>query len=212
MSIPSGHARISLTGTLPSNEVFDTSFWVLGYGGSLASLQTLADDIAALITATDAFQYTLGLLDTGSQYATLRAYGYESAGGKATYVAESDLSLSGTTSALHCPLQTCVVVSLRTTLAGRSYRGRMYLPATAAILNQFALITEQGVLATEWAGLLSGVNALTLSGGGNPTVSVVSQTLTTSTPVSSVKVGNRPDVQRRRANGVAETYATTDLT
>jgi hypothetical protein len=201
MAIPSGVCRVSLVGTLGSDEVFDTSFWTLGGAGSLADAQFIADGVAGLIKGTGAFTNTLSLLAGPGQYSQVRVYAYPTGGPSATWVAEASLELTGTgTTAM--PYQTCAVVSLRTAESGRSARGRMYLPATGIGVGSDHQMSSTFVpdLAEEWATLLTAVDNLVAPDGGNPSVVVVSQTRTNTLIVDRVIVDSRLDIQRRRAN------------
>jgi hypothetical protein len=102
---------------------------------------------------------------------------------------------TGTAGGLALPPQVCLVVSLRTNLRGRSYRGRVYqgpwtasnnvapgVPAAAAVLD----VQEQ------WQAHLAA-----LAGSGVSLV-VASYLHATATDVAAVSVDSRWDTQRRR--------------
>lgn len=214
MPIPSAVCRCSIQGTVQGSEIFDTSFWTLGGTADQADTQALATGIADVLTATDAMSNTLAAIRAADEYVKVRVYAYPDGGQQAAWIAEAPIELLGT-GAESNPLQTCMVVSLRTSLSGRSHRGRMYLPARGQVITPTGQISETDTtgLASEWAAILGQVNGIALPGGGNPSVSVVSQTLTNSTVVTSVIVDSVPDIQRRRSNKlVASTRSQIDLT
>lgn len=111
------------------------------------------------------------------------------------------------------PAECALVASLETGRAGRSYRGRSYLPgidATALNANGQVDTTVQGELAVAFADLMSSINIAT--SGGFPdhhaTLGVLSLVQSVISPITSIKVGNVMDSQRRRRNGSPESYDT----
>lgn len=110
------------------------------------------------------------------------------------------------------PLQTSCVASLRTAaLRGRASKGRIYLPPLQSTLNASfqwsgAPWTARAVGVAQMIGLINdnlGLNR----------VAILSRVGTGSfNYVTSVGVGSRPDVQRRRARGQVETYTSSPVT
>lgn len=104
--------------------------------------------------------------------------------------------------------QDSIVFSWRTPLAGKSYRGRSYMPPPdRSRVGNDGLIdaTSLGQFADDAVLLVDAVNG---AGLGNVwTFGVWSRKLEVFTPVTSVKVGNRVDTMRSRAVAT-ETYVT----
>lgn len=115
------------------------------------------------------------------------------------------------------PLQSSIVLSLRTNRPGGSGRGRLYWPAMGASLNASTLrVTSATVAALAQAAVvyLANVEA-TLKNTLHPTpdltflrLCVVSPTRGIKTDVTRIDVGDVLDVQRRRRDKVAEAYST----
>jgi hypothetical protein len=111
------------------------------------------------------------------------------------------VSLAGTQTVLPMPTDVCIVCSLRTNLANRRGRGRMYLPQmysgnTLSVTGRLAA-TAQGDIADALASAWSGY-----SGTGNPVVySRVNRAFTT---ITEFDVGDLFDTQRGRQDRVAE--------
>lgn len=200
MSIPAGHCRVSFVGHQTSSEIFDTSFWVLGAADSLNSAQALADGVASAWSANHGG--LIATINANSGYDAVRVYAYPNGGTKSTWVAEASLGAVPGGGTQVMPLQLCLVLTLRTPQVGRSNRGRMYLPGDGLQLsgqnNQIVSTLATGA-AQDMVAIFNAVNAMTI-GGGNPVVSVVSFTETRSSPVTTITVDNKPDIQRRRAN------------
>jgi hypothetical protein len=136
------------------------------------------------------------LLAGDSAYTGLRAYAYPGGGPKAQFIAEAVATAAPGSGTHFLPLQVSCVVTLQTGAAGRSRRGRMYLPADGAGMganHQFATgdVDQASIAVAGW------IHALSLL-GGDP---VVLSTLTgTAMPITSVKADTKADIQRRRAN------------
>jgi len=128
--------------------------------------------------------------------------------------------IAGTpTSTTPMPLQVSSCATFTTELPrGQASRGRIYLPPLAAALGTNGRWTAAQVdgRATALATMLQSLNsALVPAPGGLPAIaSVFSKGTTKNTAglrsfVRGVKIGTRPDVQRRRAKSMAEIYGAT---
>jgi len=109
------------------------------------------------------------------------------------------------------PFSTAVVLSLRTPLSrGPGSNGRMYWPKIAVPISNTLgtwAIGEGAGLAAKTATLLNAVNAAadaTLV--TSDPVSVMSQVGPVTAPVTSVRVGHKPDRQERRERNISESY------
>lgn len=203
MPYPPEVARIVLSGGLPGGEIWTTGFWITNAAPhSQGQATALAQLTMAALTSADASgamrvtaQHLFGNQTT---FLKCQAYIYPDGSNKAAYIGEADVPqpYAGPYGDV-TPNQIALVLSLRTQLPGRRNRGRMYLPATGLNFNnegQAGLGTTEPVSAA-WATFFTDQNAST-----EGKVVVVSAVGTTATPVSSVQMDTRADVQRRRAN------------
>jgi hypothetical protein len=125
----------------------------------------------------------------------------EATDGQITRV-EVVLALTGVADAEMLPFQCATVISLLTASATRHGRGRFYLPPLAAsfLLNGKLNSTAMTTLDTAWTAFFDSLN----TDGVNPVVR--NRTGHVSTPVTSARVGDVIDTQRRRRNKLTETY------
>jgi len=125
----------------------------------------------------------------------------EATDGQITRV-EVVLALTGVADAEMLPFQCATVITLLTASATRHGRGRFYLPPLAAsfLLNGKLNSTAMTTLDTAWTAFFDSLN----TDGVNPVVR--NRTGHISTPVTSARVGDVIDTQRRRRNKLVETY------
>nr|CRY96787.1 hypothetical protein [uncultured prokaryote] len=203
MAIPAGVVRVVLHGNLPGGEIWETGFWMDNTGVTDASLaDALANIIAGTLNANDESgalaQMALEFWSAGMNWTEVRVYGYPNGGPKAAFVGlftnPTPVAGSGTN---QFPNQVALVLTLNTGLAGRSYRGRMYIPIGKGALDGMAELTPQLLsdFVTTWRTFFSDVN---VSDTGR--FVVVSAERGIATPLSAVKADSRLDIQRRRAN------------
>jgi|SRR3990172_3330456 len=116
----------------------------------------------------------------------------------ATYT--TGLPLPGTATSESLAPSSATVVSLRTAKIGRSYRGRIYMPAMAeSIVDQGALSSvEADQLAVAFAELFDAWRSIGLLGATIAEAVVYSKTLGTAERITHVKVDRRLRQQRRR--------------
>lgn len=202
--------RVVLSGTLASGaEEFSVGMNFapdLGAGiSSPAELNSWAIAIANDLGTATADSIDRGLSLTGS-VTQVSTYWYPDVGAPATAVGTASALYSGSVAAIH-PLQTSVVVSLRTAFAGRRYRGRFYWPALGWTVGATGKFTGTPVSAAadDFAEMLEFI-----AGADGTSVElrpvVVSKAGGFVTPVTSVSVGDVPDTQRRRRDGLTEIY------
>lgn len=112
------------------------------------------------------------------------------------------------------PAQSAMCVSLLTGRPGASYRGRVYFPALGVTLSSAGRV-EQSVCGSLALGFSNWLNQLkgAIQGDGvtSATPVVVSTTRGTLTAITSVRVGNRLDSQRRRAESQEESYSVSPM-
>jgi len=116
-------------------------------------------------------------------------------------------------------LQQAACVTLLTGHSGASYRGRIYLPATAVILStshQFSggladefRITVAGEPDPSGCLLDAAARSLDQEGDGGAAPVVYSRKLNSANEITSVKVDTLPDTQRRRAESATPVAVST---
>lgn len=108
------------------------------------------------------------------------------------------------------PNQSALVVSLRTSAAGRRGKGRFYMPFVAPVFgtaDDRVPDASLNPLVTATAVFISALNALTEGGTGPFPIAVQSRAIPASDPpVTRIAIGNVVDTQRRRRNAVREVY------
>lgn len=114
---------------------------------------------------------------------------------------------------LRMPTQVAVVASMVTGRPGRANAGRMYLPALGAVINTSARIEDNGVatLATDVANWLTSVKGAGAGVFDAELFPAVLSSKGTAAEILRVRVGNRLDIQRRRADKEKEAYALSAL-
>jgi hypothetical protein len=152
-------------------------------------------------------------LDVGSSLSQVQTYTLDTDNHVVdTAIATTDGFINGTgTHAL--PAECSLCFSLETGHAGRSYRGRSYVPGIdASALGSDGKLdpTVQGLFAVAFAAMLSENNFIFDGGLGilDYQLAVLSVTKDAATQITSIKCGNVMDSQRRRRNGAPESYET----
>nr|CRY96754.1 hypothetical protein [uncultured prokaryote] len=102
------------------------------------------------------------------------------------------------------PYQTCSVFTLRTGLAGASYRGRAYWPAIGSVINANGLFQSESTAGSTAARFSELLEFIAAASGSDPAFGpvVYSATRNLVTPVTSVEWDTVPDIQRRRADAL----------
>lgn len=210
--------KIVLTGSLGNPGVEE---WSIGvhYGGlgsgnlqTSAELQDWAEDAFAIFTDFVTYPTWGGALSDSVTLSTVTAYYYPAVGPALGVGASSAPPVPGLTTA-DLPPQCSVVASLLTGLSGRSFRGRVYLPLLSMAFNadtfQIDAGQQQGV-ADDFAGMLTAIGN---AGSGVQLITpvVYSAARDLITPVSQISVGSVIDTQRRRREGLAESYLSADV-
>lgn len=184
---------------LSGSEQADTSLWWFSGPG-------VVGDLAAAINAeqNDLWETIRGQFGTGTSQVkhTLSVVDIDDG----TVVSTIDLDLPTNPDAndtgKQLPLQTTPVLSLRTALAGPSFRGRMYLPpVTSNIIDDdgYLIAGYRNNFVDAYAAFITAVQGATAWDAG-----VYSRRLTSFTPLASVDMGSVLDTQRRRRNELVE--------
>lgn len=200
-TIPDGYARVVLSGSLANGaENFAFGYWIGPYeqqptwSGPDLDILTASAEWTALMSQIQVF------LAAGDSITSVDGYYYQ--GNEAIQHAHKTISVVGAATTAIMPCQIAVVMTLRTALATRSGRGRMFIPVGSLGLSQTTRLPASpaniNTLVDKWAALFSatppGVNAV-----------VVSQTHGLATPITSVDADIIPDTQRRRRNRLIAT-------
>lgn len=218
--MPIAHNRLRIGGTL----FFSPANWSIGInfmsatggdpdanaGDVQTQLEEWRDGIKALNSSNVAPENLLSLLSSSGSITTIRC-SHVAANGKEDAVALVELGnpVHGT-GAPRQLAQAAVACTLETGRPGASYRGRVYWPALGAALNTGGELdaAAAGYYASDMA---SWVKALGGAGSnlGNPQLiaNVVSTVKSSAREITSVRVGSRLDIQRRRARKQDETYS-----
>lgn len=208
--------RIHIDGTLGSgSEEWSTSFAVQAATAEAVTdsseLSGWAEDALGLFLPGTGWSGALrSMIGISAAVRKIRIYNYPSPGAHADAVGESSGTGTLGSGAATVPFQSALVYTLQTTRPGRSFRGRMYWPFLTADIEETGKINTSsitlGARATDFKNML---NALC---GAGPLLNirpmVVSAVQGAVTPVTSVRVGDIVDTQRRRRDGLVESFAT----
>lgn len=207
--------KIILRGRMGQEEFWSVNltfgtYEVDGAISGIPSLQAWANEIGNRLgaaTANPAFAPLLSCLSSEGIISSVVAQYYADAG-PITDQAEALVGKVGLGS-LTKPYPTAVVCSLRTGLPGGSRRGRFYWPATGCTIGnsgrlQSTTHPEPLVEGFQWM-----LEQIADSAGGSLNIwpKVYSPTLDESFEVRSLLVGDVPDTQRRRRDGLNENYS-----
>lgn len=202
--------RVSIKGVLPGGEEWSINP-VYSIGGDFGTpvSSTQASTIAIAIAAVAVPTGLLALMSSSTSVIGCRVEAREFDGTLESQGEASKGVPTNGSSAQANPFQTSAVVSLRTALAGASGRGRLYWPATGAVIDSPTLRPPTATITSALSGAktyLSGIQAaidVTLDGVA---LAVWSRKLLDATVVSSIQMGDVLDVQRRRRDQLVETY------
>ena len=204
--------RASITGALPGGEVWSVNpVFKLTTGAVVTALE-----LSAAVTAINALTVPAGLLNIMTTTTTVTGVILEARTHAGDLEARAE-GLRGTpaagSSSAAKPLQTSVVCSLRTVAGGAHGRGRLYWPATGVGLvpatSRLDLTNVPAVIAAFKTYLVAIQGAIDASVDETVGLAVWSRTSGSSATVATLRVGDVPDVQRRRRDSITETY--TDL-
>lgn len=190
--------------------------WSTGFafsGADIVSPVALSAALAAFAPAVEDW-WTSGtpslqnVTASDSYIDSIRGYYYEAGSSSADVVAEYVYSspINGAQTA-RLSARTAMVATLLTGHPGRSYKGRMFLPATGAVMaNHQNSTSNVDDVATATADLLTAWNALTETG-----ISVACVAGKTDlTVISAVRVDSIPDTIRARSRKMVALHTHTE--
>lgn len=200
-------------GAIGSTDVWECVLWWQGGEDSdnqLTLAQNMADDADGRFrTLWDNGIGALNAADTGYIQCTARSYNAGSSAAAAEAITGGAVK-AGTGSGSGAQSQACCV-SLLTNHAGRSGRGRIYLPATAGLHgidpNHAFSTSEVDNLADAFEAFVTGMQTV-VNITPAPFLSVRSLALGQALPVAHIRVDNRPDRQEHRERHLIEYRAT----
>lgn len=207
MPIPSGYSRSTFYGHLEGGDIFNMSLWANEAPLDNAATQTQANAFRDAFNAKNSNVFSpTHYIRSGSGYDGVRVYSYTDTTGKAAHIGDASIAKPGTAGSTGLlPQQVALCVSLLTAQAGRSAKGRIYMPLMVLALGfggQADSPTVDGVAAW-WATFITALNTAI---GGPAKIGVLSQKHGTFQPITAVAVDTRLDIQRRRANRENVTY------
>jgi hypothetical protein len=214
----SNTVRLSLRGALLGPDIFDLSMWFTPSGD--ATVPSDAATAAALLAEIDGASTFTALttelrtfISASDSYTQWALYTYPSGGTHAAAAVNQSVSLAGTGATRVLPNQIATVVSLRSPFAGRTNRGRFYVPTTSQ--NVVTAATSQITsakctsLATAVANFLSHMNGAAFANIAGQSLRPCVSTRGTSALIASVVVDSVLDTQRRRRNKVVAASSST---
>lgn len=213
--MPVSYFRVNIQGTFTSGDTWsiNPAFDYVDPPAATIPTQALLNTWAAAIlelNGGDFWPDVLASVVSAQTSVTAVRVGWYGAGGDLSIVAEAtpDAPIAGVTTA-SLPADVALVATLLTGVPGRRTRGRLYIPALGVNIQTPELRVNTGSL----AGFANGVAVLLTdiaeaAGALGPLGAVVvSQVGSLATPVTSVRVGDVYDTQRRRQNSLIENTA-----
>ena len=195
MPIPNGVTRVVFSGTLANGlEKWAFGLWWFRPSGIAFDFSTGEPTATSYLAFRSAF---LNVMRPEDSFTDLDSYLYS--GGAATQHTHATVSHPGTSSAATLPCQCSIAITLRTALATRSGRGRIYVPYDGASVSTTTRTGDSTKIDTLVDALADYyTNVIAVSVGTIPVV--VSQTLASYNQITSVDADYVIDTQRRRRN------------
>jgi len=175
--------------------------WTTNTGDDAAAALTKFQTAAAAMWASgiDAF------ISDQIAYTAQKVVTVDQSTGKQIARADGAVTDAGADTGESLPPQVALAVTLRTALATRAGRGRIYLPpfAVSQVVNSRMNATNKGTTLTAVKGMFDTL----ISDGHTPVL--YGRTAHTVTPITTLALGDVFDTQRRRRDAYAETYTST---
>lgn len=196
--------RHTFSGSLGSSEEFAYSYHTSGTNTIDIELGLASDWLDLSFGAAG----VLPLFSPAVAHNRLRTAELDSQGNTVTAL-EQELTLAGSSASPSLPFEVSVCLSLRTALAGRSFRGRIYLPPMhTASMNGTTGTFQTSVMTTLANAYQAAFNLINVPPLSPVVVSKISngvpRPVIVATPITGIDFGNIPDAQRRRRNGQVE--------
>lgn len=209
--MPVAHNKVIIGFANESGQLASTAFaYQVGVPLTTASaLQAWSGGIAASIP-TNIGSTLLALMDANTTIVSVKCLYLLGKVQIASGITSLGTPKAGTGTAPH-PAQVSCVFSALTGLSGKSFRGRIYWPATGAAITAGGTFSQTlATLASDMTLFIKGVIASAAGAPSGAIFGVYSPTRDIMTLGTSIRVGNVPDIQRRRRQK-AETVALAGL-
>lgn len=211
-----GSNLINVSGSQPNGEVWSIGIAFNGgtngtpisdYGQLLNWVTTIQQDFAEGTEQPEYVAQVFSHIGSGWSVNKIRIEARDETG-DLLQAAEASVDYTVDGGSVNMPRQTSMVVSLLTGFPGRSRRGRVYLPYTLSSLASGARFSPVQItpVLTGFAALLA--RFATASADPDFNAVVWSRKLGTTLPITSIAIGDIPDVQRRRRDALPEIYTT----
>lgn len=205
--------RYQIGGSIGSFGPWSNTYeFILGSAvSSQAVLQAITNSVGTTLAGSGAYKAAL-CTDTSLGYG--KALYYPVNTGAATLVAQTPFTATaGTATAVHAP-QVCTVASFRTGTAGRSYRGRAYIPYRSTNINALGVVASAGqtIINAHVSALVAAMGTALAAQSISGSWVVWSPKLGTGTAVNALLVGNQCDTQRHRNDNREEIYSSFAVT
>lgn len=175
---------------------------------SQADLQNIANGIAGTIVLASGLGHVMNQKANGVTIDAVHGYYYATPSNRATYAAQANVTGMSFSAGIPHPNQCSVVVTLLTGAAGKSRRGRMYLPLNACSVSNGKIgSADVALISTDITAWIHAING----GAGGYQVAVASKTTAQIWPVTQIQIGDVYDTQRRRRNKIVEARTTTTI-
>jgi hypothetical protein len=185
------------------------------------ALSANVPDLPTLQTIANAFQANCGTqagvkagICNDTSITSPKLLFYPDGAARATLVAVgSGAAVTGTVSAVHAP-QVCVVASLRSNAAGRSNRGRLFVPYRGSNISALGVVNNvaQPLINGHVQGVVAALQAALVSSSLVGAWVIYSEKNKAYINVVNVLVGNQCDTIRHRNRNRAEAYAAYPVT
>lgn len=208
--------RVILSGALVGGEEWSVG---LTFGGTPegsivteeSELIGWAENVKTFLGTTTAIPQLKTVISNDANLSTVTCQYYGISGPLVSQGLATAVNFTGTNPAI-LPYPTAAVISHQTGRPGASYRGRTYWPVLNVGLDNGRWSGSSfPLLLAQQFGIL--VRAIQTAAPGEPAngPAVYSRTQDLLTPVRSYRVGDVPDTQRRRRDGLVEVYSAANL-
>lgn len=216
MPYAAGTYAYRVQGVFGATAATPIEIWSFGFHGDLYDVPEapLADQASALWNAASAYIQNVG--DSGKAAFSHEVWLTEVLVGalnpdgtiiSGSYTRHSDTPVNGTVPPGGTPIDISFVITLDAGTPKHGRFGRFYPPVQPSTLT-LGVIADDVAMARAHQALVFLEAFFTVSGDGK--LVVASKTYGTNRPISEIRCGVVPDVQRRRRNALEEKYQTID--
>lgn len=209
-SVGTDMIKWTMGGTISTSQTWSFGVWSAVATVGTPTSSTLDTALGVVASSFDSFWNVIKTKNAAAVvYNQLRAYYYPSGSTSATLISQLARTASAGTGGGNQSPRTCLVVTLLTGAAGRTRKGRIYIPYTADTVgtNLQAPTTTCDALANGANSLSTALNSASLgSVWGNAPWNVRSEKTGTTHPVLQFRCDSLIDSQRRREDKILPAY------